>query len=142
VSDTSTTGAVRDENEWDSGAQLASIDISDIRAYGKHGVLAHEQQYSQPYDLQLHLIADVGAAFVSDDVRDTLDYARLHGRVVRIVTERSFRLLERLGAEIVNDLMSDARVRSVVVRISKPKLLGGATPSVTVSRHRDHLSKS
>jgi dihydroneopterin aldolase len=136
VSETRTDGATTDASTTANETELAFIDIADIRAYGKHGVLAHEQQYAQPYDLHLHVVADVSAAFASDDVRDTLDYARLHGRVVRIVSERSFKLLERLGTEIADDVMNDARVRSVTVRIAKPKLLGGATPSVTIARHR------
>ncbi|MFY9780240.1 MAG: dihydroneopterin aldolase [Candidatus Baltobacteraceae bacterium] len=112
------------------------IAVRGIRAYGRHGALEGERDREQPFDLDLELEIDLAAARASDDLADTLDYAAVHARVVAIVQERSYALLERLGDEILRALLADARVRAASVTIGKPALLAGATPSVTLRASR------
>jgi dihydroneopterin aldolase len=116
-----------------SGDRIA---LRGIRAYGRHGANEGERDAPQALDLDVEIEIDLSKVRASDALADTLDYAAVHERIVAIVTERSFGLLERLGDEIVRDLMTDARVRVVSVTIAKPNLLSGATPSVTVSGAR------
>jgi dihydroneopterin aldolase len=118
-------------------AALDRIALRGIRAYGRHGALEGERDQAQPFDVELELELDLAAARASDRLADTLDYAALHGRVVSIVQEHSYALLERLGDEILRALLSDERVRSASVTIGKPALLAGATPWVTVRARRD-----
>jgi dihydroneopterin aldolase len=113
-----------------------TIAIRDIRARGKHGALPGERDREQPFDLDLELDVDLARARVSDDLADTVDYGVLHARVVQLVAERSFILLERLGDEILTDLMRDSRIRRARVTIAKPKLMEGATPSVRITAER------
>ena len=113
-----------------------TIALRGIRAYGKHGALPGERDREQPFDVDLELEIDLSAARASDALKDTVDYAGAYERVVTIVRERSYALLERLGDEIANDLLRDARIASARVTIGKPGLLDGATPSVTVTARR------
>ncbi len=113
-----------------------TIAVRGIRAYGRHGVFALEQRLAQPFDIDVELDADVAAARASDDLRDTLDYAAIQGGIVRIVERHSYALLERLGDEIGKFLTEDPRVIAARVTIAKPRLLSGATPSVTVETIR------
>ena len=55
---------------------------------------------------------------------------------MRIVRERSYDLLERLGADLLAAMLVDARVLRATVRIAKPGLLAGATPAVTLHAAR------
>ena len=112
------------------------IAVRGIRASGKHGALPGEREREQPFDVDVELECDLTAARASDALADTVDYAAVHARVVAIVRERSFALLERLGEEIARALLDDRRVASVRVTIAKPALLAGATPSVTVAARR------
>ena len=73
------------------------ISISGIRAYGRHGVEPHERAVPQPFDVNIVVDIDLGAAGRSDDLADTLDYARVHARLVAVVADTSFALVERLG---------------------------------------------
>ncbi len=107
-----------------------SIAIRGIRAYGKHGALPGERDHMQAFDIDVELDLDLTRARASDALGDTLDYALVHQRVVRLVAERSYVLLERLGDEILRALLSDERVAAASVTIAKPRLLAGATPSV------------
>ncbi len=112
------------------------IVVRGIRAYGRHGALAGEREMAQPFDLDVEIDLDLTEARKSDALADTLDYAKVHERVVAIVRDRSFGLLERLGEEIARALLDDPRVCRVGVTIAKPNLLSGATPSVSVWSER------
>jgi dihydroneopterin aldolase len=113
-----------------------TIAIRGIRAQGRHGALPGERDRDQPFDLELELDVDLARARASDDLADTVDYGLLHARIVQLVAERSFVLLERLGDEILTDLMADRRIRAASLTIAKPQLMDGATPVVRVTAAR------
>jgi dihydroneopterin aldolase len=112
------------------------IRISGIRAFGRHGANAGEKDVPQPFDIDVTLDVDLSAARASDALSDTLDYAAVHATVVGLVRERSYDLLERLGADLLDAMMADPRVRRASVCIAKPQLLAGATPAVTLHAAR------
>lgn len=112
------------------------IAINGIHALGRHGAYPGEKDAPQPFDVALHLYADLSAASASDALGDTVDYAELHRRVVAIVEGPSFDLLERLAAEIVRAAFADERVLGAEVTIGKPGRLEGATATVTLRRAR------
>jgi len=112
------------------------ISLRNVRAYGKHGADPRERDHAQALDLDLELELDLSRARASDELSDTLDYAALHALVTRVVGQRSYLLLERLGDELLTEIMHDARVSAASVTIAKPELLAGATPSVTLHRRR------
>lgn len=107
-----------------------AIEIRGMRVRGRHGANPGERERLQPFDVDLFLEVDVAPARRSDALQDTLDYAALEARIRAIVEQTSFALLERLGQEILDAVLSDERVKSAEVAIGKPGLLGGATPVV------------
>jgi dihydroneopterin aldolase len=112
------------------------IEITGIRAFGHHGADAGEKTVAQPFDIDVALELNLAAARTSDALADTYDYSKLHTAIVRIVRERSYDLIERLGADVLAAILADARVTHATVRVAKPGLLGGATPSVTLHAAR------
>jgi dihydroneopterin aldolase len=110
------------------------IALRGVRAFGRHGANPGERDVEQPFDIDLFVEMDLQQAQNSDNLGDTLDYASLHERIVSIVQSTSFALLERLGAELLRAIFSDARVARAEVQIGKPALLDGATPSVRLRR--------
>ena len=112
------------------------IELTGIRVYGRHGANPGEKDVPQPFDVDVHVELDLGAARRSDALADTLDYGALHRTIVAIVRDTSFDLLERLGQEILDTVLADARVVRARVRIAKPGLLAGATPAVTLAGER------
>ena len=113
-----------------------TIEICDLRVFGRHGANPGERDVPQAFDLDLWLDVDLTRARKSDALGDTVDYDALTKAVRRIVQTHSYALLERLGDEIVRSIAGDERVHAVRVRIAKPRLLGGATPAVTVHWER------
>ena len=122
------------ELERAKGNSVDQIVITGIRAHGRHGAYTGEKDRPQAFDVTLTIRVDLERASQSDRLADTIDYAAIHRRVVEIVEQRSFDLLERLGAEILAGVFEDKRVRAAEVTIGKPGLLDGATASVTLRR--------
>lgn len=116
------------------------IELRGLRALGICGALPEEQQRAQPIEVDLDVVADLSVAGASDDLTDTVDYARLLAEAARIVVDERFVLLERLATRIAESVIAvDDRVRSVTVAVRKlrppvPQQLD--TCGVRVTRHR------
>jgi dihydroneopterin aldolase len=110
------------------------VTLRGVRAYGHHGWEAAERDRPQPFTIELDAEIDLRGAQLSDDLRDTIDYAELHRRLVAIVANTSYALLERLASDILETVFEDRRVARAIVTIAKPAILDGATPSVTFDR--------
>lgn len=113
-----------------------AIRIRRMRFWGRHGVTELERASPQEIELDVELIADCSRAVASDRLADAVDYAAAYKICERVVTERSFSLLEALADECLCELFRDARVERATVRVRKPGLLDGATPEIELSRTR------
>ncbi|HUN29132.1 MAG TPA: dihydroneopterin aldolase [Alphaproteobacteria bacterium] len=113
------------------------IVLRGIVAHGRHGAYPKERELSQPFQVDLELHLDLSAAAASDDLSDTIDYAGVQRRIVEIVQSRSYALLERLAAAILDEVAVDQRIVRADISIAKPGLLDGATPSVRLVRQRE-----
>jgi len=113
---------------------LDIIELRGIRARGKHGANPGEREKAQVLAVDIRVQLDLSRASGSDELADTVDYDAMYRTIVRIVEERSYMLLERLAAELLDSIFSDTRIASAQVRIAKPHRLAGATPAVTLRR--------
>lgn len=113
------------------------IMLRDVVVHGRHGVHARERETAQPFHIDLVLQLDLARAAASDDLRDTIDYAEVHRRIVEIVQSHSYALLERLASAILDAVANDERIVTADISIAKPGLLDGATPSVRLVRQRE-----
>jgi dihydroneopterin aldolase len=110
------------------------INLRGIRAFGRHGAYPGERDEPQPFDIDCSVELDLNAAMASDDLSDTLDYARIHKKLVGVVAHTSYALIERLAGELLNSLFEDPRIARAELTVAKPGILDGATPSVTIAR--------
>jgi dihydroneopterin aldolase len=110
------------------------IRIDRIRAFGRHGADPGERDAAQPFDVTVVLEADLSRAAENDDLRQAIDYSVVHQTVTRIIESTSFRLIERLAAEISRAILEDSRIAHAEITVAKPGVLQGATPSVTLRR--------
>ncbi len=119
---------------------MDEIRLGGLRVVGTHGVLAEEQARAQPFEVDLVLVVDLGAAAASDGLDDTVDYGEVAGVVERIVREESFALLERLAGRIVDAVLGlDARVAAITVTVTKlrpPVPVDLASAAVRLHRSR------
>lgn len=113
---------------------MDAITLRRIRAYGRVGADPGERERRQPIEIDVTAEIDLRDAAASDGLADTLDYATLRDRLVRVVSTTSYVLLERLASDLLDVVFSDARVTSARITLSKPEILDGATPSVELER--------
>jgi dihydroneopterin aldolase len=110
------------------------IALHGIRAHGRHGAHAEERERAQPFEIDVTLDVDLRDAAECDDLSRTIDYAALHERLVEIVETTSYSLLERLANDLIAAVFEDCRIARAEITIAKPKILAGATPSITLAR--------
>jgi dihydroneopterin aldolase len=113
---------------------LDRISLHNVVAYGRHGANPGERDRRQPFEIDLDLDVDLHRAQKSDRLADTIDYARIHREMARVVENESFELLERLAGALLDVVFEDERVVRAELRVGKPRLLDGATPSITLLR--------
>lgn len=116
---------------------FGAIRIRRMRFWGRHGVTVEERESPQEIELDVELDVDCSPAAESDRLDDAVDYDAAYRACERIVTQRSFALLEALAGAVLDEMMSDTRVERATVRVRKPGLLDGATPEVELTRSRN-----
>ncbi|WP_422117252.1 2-amino-4-hydroxy-6-hydroxymethyldihydropteridine diphosphokinase [Brachybacterium sp. UNK5269] len=123
------------------GRALDRIEVTGIRAWGRHGVLPQEQDLGQQFvcDVTLHLwTAPAGR---SDQLGRTVNYAEVAAAVHQELTGGPYALVETLAERIAQRILTDTGhplVRRVGVRVHKPAApVGLPVGDVVVSIERE-----
>lgn len=96
------------------------IELRGLCVRGNHGVFEHERRDGQDFIVDITVWIDLAAAAASDDLADTYDYGVLAARAADIVGGPARNLIEKVAAEIADDVMVDERVHAVEVTVHKP----------------------
>ena len=97
--------------------------VRDLEIVASVGVFEHEKRYEQRIVLSLELDVEDAYDGRSDRLEHVLDYAAVVDAVTRLVQAGHVHLIETLAERIATQCLSDARVKSVRVRIEKPDVL-------------------
>ncbi|MFC7373676.1 MULTISPECIES: 2-amino-4-hydroxy-6-hydroxymethyldihydropteridine diphosphokinase [unclassified Brachybacterium] len=121
--------------------RLDRIEVTEIRAWGRHGVLAAETELGQQFvaDVTLHLsTAPAGRA---DDLARTVNYAGIALAVHEEISTGAHKLIETLAERIADRILTGEGapwVRRVAVTVHKPSApVGLPVGDVAVSIERD-----
>mgnify|MGYP000854182647 FL=1 len=119
------------------------IFLRGMRFMACHGVLPHEREVPQPFEVDVEMGLDMRAAGESDDLDDTVNYAKVYDVVSTVLTVARKYLIEALAEEIADDLLRDFdSLRWVRVTVHKPSApIDGifSDVGVTILRHRKDL---
>ncbi|NJK40292.1 MAG: dihydroneopterin aldolase [Acaryochloridaceae cyanobacterium SU_2_1] len=115
------------------------IHLQGIRGYGYTGVLPAEQTLGQWFEVDLSLWMNLTRAGKSDRIADTLDYRLVITQVQQIIRTSQFELLERLAAELIDQVMGYPQLQKVRLRLTKmaapiPDFTGQITIELVRSR--------
>ena len=99
---------------------IDELAVLGIECFGHHGVFDHERRDGQPFVIDLTLGLDTRTAAESDDLRDTVDYGSLVGRVKTAVESDPVDLIETLAQRIAGVCLLDNRVQWARVTVHKP----------------------
>ncbi|MCL2134782.1 MAG: 2-amino-4-hydroxy-6-hydroxymethyldihydropteridine diphosphokinase [Candidatus Bathyarchaeota archaeon] len=101
---------------------MDKILVSGVKAWGKHGVLNFEREYSQPFTVDLEIWADVSKSYLTDDLQDTVNYVGVYDIVRSVVETQSYMLIERLSYVIMEKIfLYDSRIQRIKICVVKNK---------------------
>ena len=96
--------------------------IKDLMVNCRLGVYEWEQEKPQTVRIDLELSIDAAKAAASDDVRETIDYAKLVESVTRHAENRPYHLLETLADSLASRVLAEFETTQVTVRVKKRTL--------------------
>ena len=121
------------------------IFVEGIKFHGFHGLTRLERQVGVRLSVDVVLEADLERSGRSDRVADTLDYRKVHARVLEVGRGPSHKLLESFARKLLDMLLADFPVERVTVRVRKETpVLDGIVEAVGVemSRTRDGAERA
>lgn len=97
--------------------------ISDLSARCIIGVWEEERREKQDILINVTLFCDLSRAGKSDRFEDAIDYRAIKKRIVAMVEESSFYLVEALAEAAADICLENPRVVEALVRVEKPSAL-------------------
>jgi len=114
---------------------VITVEVRDLRVFGRHGV--HEEERERGQDFVFDVELEVGERGTSDRLEDAVDYVAVAQVVQEVSAAREYALLEALATAIADELAQRFAPGRLRVRIRKPEVrpagLDG-TAGVTVTR--------
>jgi len=115
--------------------------IQDLLLRAVIGVNPEERRDRQDVLVNIALEADTRAAGASDRIEDAVNYRTITKRVIALVENSRFYLVEKMAAEIAGICLEEPRVVRATVRVEKPGALRFAR-SVGVEIVRDRSERA
>ena len=101
---------------------IAKVLIEALELHAYHGWHRHEGEFGQPFLIDLELETDIGRAAATDELGDTLDYAKLVSTVRRLFVDTRYKLVEAAAAALAQGILAEfPAVVSVDLRVRKLK---------------------
>lgn len=94
--------------------------LRGIRLFGFHGVYPDERQSGQFFEVDAEIFFSFEGAAASDDVADTVDYAKVYQVIKDTFNSKVCSLLETVAARLADEILRQFPVKEVVVRVRKP----------------------
>jgi len=114
---------------------VITVEIHDLRLFGRHGVHDEERERGQDFVFDVEL--EVGERGTSDRLEDAVDYVEIARAVREVSDARQYVLLEALAAAVADELERRFSPDRVRVRVRKPDVRPAGidgTVGVTVTR--------
>lgn len=92
--------------------------LENVEFYAYHGVYAEERERGNDFIVNIRLVADLARASFSDDLNDTVNYARVY-ELLKEEMDIPSNLLEHVAGRIIRRIKAEMQVDEVKVKISK-----------------------
>ena len=116
---------------------LDRIHIKDLLIRCIVGIYPEERREKQDVVINITLYADLSAACRSDRIEDSVNYKAVKKKVIALVEQSSFFLIERLAEGVAALCLEEPRVVRAQVVVEKPGALRFArTVGVEIVRER------
>ncbi|MEG0979954.1 MAG: dihydroneopterin aldolase [Oscillospiraceae bacterium] len=100
---------------------MDKIIVKELKVFAFHGVNPEEQRDGQLFIVDIVAHADLSKSCESDDVNDTVSYAKILKTAQRVMIEQKDCLLERVAQRIATALLQKfSLIETVEVTVKKP----------------------
>ena len=100
---------------------MDKIIIKNLKIYSYHGVNDEEKVRGQEFAVDAILELDLSTACESDDINDTVSYAKVIKTIGKVMGRESYNLLEKLSMQIIKEIfLLYTAVESVEICVKKP----------------------
>ena len=113
---------------------MSRISIIDLEVFYRIGVPEAERVKPQRLLLTVEMDFDFSAAARSDNIRDTIDYFAVSQRLLKFGEGRSWKLIEKLAADVADTVLSEFKPESVTVEVKKFPIAQARHVSVAVTK--------
>jgi len=118
------------------------IFLDGIKFHGFHGLTRMERQIGVRLSVDVSLDVDLERSGRNDSVRETLDYRKVHQRVVEVGRGSSHRLLESFAIALLDVLLGEFPADRITVKVRKETpVLDGIVDSVGVELSRSRTER-
>ena len=97
-----------------------TIHLRNMQFYGFHGVNPEEKVLGQRFEIDVALSVDTRPAGLSDDLRQTINYAQVYKVVKHIVEKEKFDLIEALAETLAAQIGKRFGPDGVRISVRKP----------------------
>ncbi len=119
------------------------IFIEGIKFHGFHGLTRLERRVGVRLSVDVYLETSLAVSGASDDVKDTVDYRKIHKRILTLGRETSHKLLESFATMVIEDLFRRFQgTDRITMKVRKETpVLDGIVDSVgiEISRSREEV---
>jgi D-erythro-7,8-dihydroneopterin triphosphate epimerase len=112
------------------------IKIENLKLRTIVGIYEWEKKTKQDIVINVEIEFDGTKAIESDDIEDTVDYKSITKKIITLVEESEFNLIERIAGEAIKIIMENEKVEKASVRVDKPGALR-FTDSVSVTQTQE-----
>lgn len=111
-------------NERGMGIRLEKdmdcIRIKKLEIFARHGALLEENVLGQKFVVSVNLYCSVRRAGITDDLQQSVNYAKVSEFIKEKTQKNTFRLIERLAEYLAQEILLHFPVQSVEVEVEKP----------------------
>lgn len=101
---------------------MDKILIRDLKIFAYHGVNPEEKENGQNFVLDIDLSVNMNRACQSDNVEDTVSYAKVIKTVKKVFTQEKYDLLERAAEVTAQEILCEYEgVLAVHIVLKKPE---------------------
>ena len=96
--------------------------VRNLKIFDYHGVNPEEKEDGQNFVFDIDAYVDISIPCVSDNVEDTVSYAKIIKETVRIFTSQKDDLLERAAQRVADGLFeSFDKIKKLRILLKKPE---------------------
>lgn len=119
---------------------MDKISIKNLKLFAYHGVNPEEKENGQNFFIDVDYYVNIAKACRSDDVNDTVSYAKVVKTIRRVFCETSYDLIEKAAQVVADAILEEySDIFKVDITLKKPEAPVSAEfdyMAVTISRER------